>query len=54
MPTRPSLPHNLSSPAPQINPPLTSSWDDLAIRYIELSRQYGQCVVERAAVLKAR
>jgi hypothetical protein len=51
--TTPSPPPSLTRQLPTIDPPDSPSWDDLAQRYLQLAALYGQCVVERAGLIRA-
>jgi hypothetical protein len=39
----PQLPANLKKPCPPIERLATEDWDDLAVAYMLLAAQYGEC-----------
>lgn len=50
---RPELPANLTQPCPDPAELVTDSWDALAIAYVELVTDYGECAARHRAVVKA-
>lgn len=50
---RPELPANLAQPCPDPVELVTESWDALAIAYVKLVTDYGECAARHRAVMEA-